>query len=405
MYSGTMRTYARQPRRVSDHHDSERQYKRIRMDDTGVIYEDVATVVEPTTPPRVVLTGTSSPISVKNAIFSSEAPRELTVSPPSSPPPRIVSPSLKSHKPAFSFLKRKRTDVESTTGPLSEVPPNSTNARKGFGPAKKMRLTQMQIDLGGELRRACKGCGMEYIPSNAEDAALHKKFHSMNIGGVDMGRGFAKDVTVVGSIGDGEVVAMVEAKSALGLRNKVRKVLEVVNRELGAVEVDESMLWGKVCDAVAANQKGAKGKRRGLRAAKTEGANEERFKAFLFLAGDKCTGLCLAERIHTASRVEDSKDREFLENEAGVAARSSSVMIEATGDPALLGISRIWTSKSHRRKGIASALMDCARANFFYGIEVPKDMVAFSQPSESGGKLAEGWFGDRSGWHVYAEGA
>ena len=78
-------------------------------------------------------------------------------------------------------------------------------------------------------------------------------------------------------------------------------------------------------------------------------------------------------------------------------------MTEISPDIALLGISRIWTSKSHRRKGIASALLDCARGNFFYGVEVPKEIVAFSQPTESGGYLAEGWFGEKTGWHVYSE--
>ena len=81
----------------------------------------------------------------------------------------------------------------------------------------------------------------------------------------------------------------------------------------------------------------------------------------------------------------------------------------------LLGISRIWVSKSHRRKGIATRLLDSARAHFFYGFRVPKKMVAFSQPTESGRQLAEKWFGavalekrtdgssEGDGWHVYAE--
>ena len=134
-------------------------------------------------------------------------------------------------------------------------------------------------------------------------------------------------------------------------------------------------------------------------------ATEDRYKAFLYIVGDKCVGFCLAERIHNASRVlspiKSSSSQPTISTPA--ASRSSSISISTERDAALLGISRIWTSKSHRRKGVSSALLDCARGNFFYGIEIPKEMVAFSQPSESGGQLADSWYGKKTGWHVYAE--
>ncbi|MCJ1404881.1 N-acetyltransferase O1 (Establishment of cohesion protein 1) [Xylographa trunciseda] len=402
---GTLKTYARQPRRILDYQDSENHRRTIRMDDTGIVHE-VSAPARDATPPVERDPTPSSPVSARNDLLSSDAPRQSTVTPPSSPPPRAISPSREIYKSAFSSHKRKRSSVSRNAAPsdaLAELPPSSTNARKGPPPAKKVRLTQMQIDLGGEIRRACKECGMDYIPSNAEDAALHKEFHSMNVGGVDMGRGFARDVTVVGRAGEGEVVAVVEAKSALGLRNKVKRVLGIVNKELGAVDLEEGILWGKMAVATTDNKQKRTEKRRGLRAGKEEEEKEERFKVFLYLAGDKCIGLCLAERIHNASRVLAPEEHDASEHNAGVGVKSSSISTEAARDAALLGISRIWTSKSHRRKGIASALMDCARGNFFYGIEVPKEMVAFSQPTDSGGQLAEDWFGEKSGWHVYAE--
>jgi len=36
-------------------------------------------------------------------------------------------------------------------------------------------------------------------------------------------------------------------------------------------------------------------------------------------------------------------------------------------------------------------------------VEVPKGMVAFSQPTESGARLAREWFGMQSGWSVYVD--
>jgi len=82
-------------------------------------------------------------------------------------------------------------------------------------------------------------------------------------------------------------------------------------------------------------------------------------------------------------------------------SKSSSISVSTTADIALLGISRVWVSKSHREQGLAIDLLDCARNNFFYGVEAPKDLVAFSQPTDSGGRLAERWFGSQAGWHVY----
>ena len=241
---------------------------------------------------------------------------------------------------------------------------------------------------------------MDFIPSNAEDAALHKEFHSMDLKGVDMGRGFVKEVKMVGRVEEGEVVVVVDGKCALGVRRRTQRVLEVVNKDLGAVDIEDGVLWGRGADVEAIKK--AKGKKSVLRTSTIgEEEREARFKVFLYLDGDRCVGLCLAERIRNASKVVAGSQVSEFETET--ATRSSAIVTEVGREPALLGISRIWTSKSHRRKGIASALLNCARGSFFYGIEVPKEMVAFSQPSESGGMLAESWFGKRSGWHVYTE--
>ena len=249
---------------------------------------------------------------------------------------------------------------------------------------------------------------MDYIPSNAEDAALHKEFHVMNLGGVVLGKAFVSDV-----IGSGRktldvssvrreagLVVVVDRRGSLAVRNKAKKVLDIVNRELSAAEIEDEMLW-RPGNITAVKKSGTRKKR--TAAPETADDREDRFKVFLYLLGDKCIGLCLAERISNAFKVVSPDQGPPPEKAALSPARSSSISTSPTRDPALLGISRIWTSKSHRRKGIAALLLDCARTNFFYGIEVPKEMVAFSQPTESGGRLAERWFAQAEGWHVYSE--
>ena len=242
---------------------------------------------------------------------------------------------------------------------------------------------------------------MDFIPSNAEDAALHKEFHSLNVKGVEMGKGFLKEVKIVGKAGENEVVVVVDGSAALAVRRKVKRVLEVVDKELGALEIEDEVLWGRY--GAGANGKKEKGKKATLRKSTIgDDEKEARFKVFLYLIADRCVGLCLAERIRNASKVVGVPETASSDREPG--ARSSAILAEEERHPALLGISRIWTSKLHRRKGIASGLLDCARGSFFYGIEMPRDMVAFSQPSESGGWLAQSWYGEKSGWLVYAEG-
>lgn len=340
----------------------------------------------------------SSPPVGDRALFSSDPPHEdesELSSVPSSPPP-LPSPLQAVRKPKFSFLKRKRSTADdgSAHEPLSDI---TANARKVPRLDRKI-LTQMQIDLGGEVRKACRICGMEYIPSVKEDSALHSKFCAMNVGGVDMGKQFLKDDTVkrlhsentIG--GEHEMVVTVDRKSSLAARNKTRKVLEVVNAELSSANMGDDQLWSACypTDRTSGKRKGDSDKydRRG-----------DRFKAFLYMVENRCVGFCLAEKIDQAFEVVGAVPEG--KGEVMTACRSSSTSISSTADVALLGISRIWTSKSQRGRGLATDLLDCARKNFFYGVAAPKNLVAFSQPTESGGRLAERWFEAKAGWHIY----
>ena len=349
--------------------------------------------------PASSVTAPSSPPAAESVLFSSDALQddsELSSAPSS--PPRLPSPIPTSRKPAFSFLKRKRPTLDecSASEPLSDITPN---ARKLPRLAKKP-MTQMQIDLGGQVRKTCRTCGMEYIPSVKEDAALHIRFCAMNVGGVDMGKAFVKDDTVKrirserAREDEREMVVSVDRKSSLAARNRTRKVLDVVNAELSATNIDDEHLWGMINPEQRVIE---------TRKCSCEGGDKkgERFKAFLYLVHDKCVGFCLAEKISSAFGVVDGSPTGEDGTEFITKSKSSSILVSTSADIALLGISRIWTSKTHRGKGLAMDLLECARNNFFYGVEAPKNLVAFSQPTESGGRLGERWFGAETGWHVY----
>ena len=68
-----------------------------------------------------------------------------------------------------------------------------------------------------------------------------------------------------------------------------------------------------------------------------------------------------------------------------------------------MGISRLFVSSSHRRLGIAQALLDAATATFVYGCPLDQRIgqVAFSQPTSMGQAVMKSWGGD--GVRVYEE--
>ena len=421
-----MKTYSRQRARIESGFDAERLRKRIRMGETGSAVEErlerygndeavqvqeaIISTDDPTPrargqvaaehPVSSSVSAPSSPPPADRILFSSDALQEdesELSSAPSSPPP-LPSPSPAKRKSAFSFLKRKRAtdDDGSTSEPLSDITPNARKVpRRG-----KKSLRQMKIDLGGEVRKSCRSCGMEFVPSVREDSTLHSKFCAMNVGGVDMGKTFLKDDSVkrlhsektTGS--EKEMVVVVDRKSSLAARNKTRRVLELVNDELSSADIRDDQLWGVLYPAekVVQTRKGKNDQvdRRG-----------DRFKAFLYMVQDRCVGFCLSEKISNAFQVVPSQTEN--EHKVTTTARSSSISISTRPDVALLGISRIWTSKTHRGQGLAIDLLNCAKSNFFYGVEAPKNLVAFSQPTDSGGRLAERWFKAKFGWHVYGE--
>lgn len=60
--------------------------------------------------------------------------------------------------------------------------------------------------------------------------------------------------------------------------------------------------------------------------------------------------------------------------------------------PVKCGVSRIWVSQNNRQKGVATALMECMRANFCYGYVLQLNEIALSSPSDSGKMFAKKYF-------------
>ncbi|KAI9682753.1 MAG: N-acetyltransferase O1 (Establishment of cohesion protein 1) [Trizodia sp. TS-e1964] len=399
---GTMKTYSRlSKRRFED--DAGADPKRQRFS----ISKDREKAMLGRASPSL---NTSSSPTRTSSIFSDPLAPQLS-SPLSSPPSALFSPIRDFDRPSTKHKKHRvrALGAAKRRAPLEPLNPNS--AEKAPAPKKSQGLTQLQIDLGGDVQKVCKSCGMEYVPSNLEDEKLHKKFHSINIGGVEIGRINLKRldssrVTLSNSkkVPRGKhdcLLIAIDRKSGLLERKLAINVLEVVNNELTAVDIDEEILWGTL---PASQPPLAASSKKGLPATKSKKVDiGPRFRVFLCIKGQKCVGLCLAERISRAYKVLESDAERDTTAGNTIASLGSSIAISEKPDPAILGISRIWTTKLHRGQGVAAKLLDCARENFIYGMVIPKGKVAFSQPSESGGKLAQSWFKDENEWHVYVD--
>lgn len=193
-------------------------------------------------------------------------------------------------------------------------------------------------------------------------------------------------------------VVVVDRKISPPARKVVQKVLATVNKELSAVDIDDAVLWSQRI----LNDKESGSEIRQSDSEKRNDHKSDRYKVFLHVKDGKCVGLCLAERITKAHRVKVEKKKKDT-GKGSTRATSSSISIEEGTVPAVVGVSRIWTSKSSRRIGIANNLLECVMSQFIYGMEISKDELAFSQPTESGGQLARAWYGEESGWLVYNE--
>lgn len=259
-------------------------------------------------------------------------------------------------------------------------------------------MVQMQLDLVGQHRKTCKACGMEYIPSNAEDMALHKKFHAMNFGGVDCTKAMVERLRQkeIWTGGEGSFIAVVGRRDALALRNKASDVVKVVNTELAAVPITDEELWSQI--KLSASTEGAEAD-----AVATASEQCDRYKVYIHIQGQKCVAACLAERIEEAYTVLAQDKTSEQPTQTLAEPQSSSISINTTADKVLLGISRIWVSSQFRKQGLARRLLDCTRSDFMYGLTVEKQLTAFSQPTESGGKLARKYFENEAGWHVYID--
>ncbi|AET38453.1 Eco1p Ecym_2754 [Eremothecium cymbalariae DBVPG len=242
-------------------------------------------------------------------------------------------------------------------------------------PKKSARMLQSKLILPSAPAVAlhkCSGCHMTYSLNSPLDTLEHKKYHDLHLNGKKWLQSWGTIVSkftidkftppsTSSSEGSKSGSSKWENEERIvvitpGRQAEVKPMLglmKIINDELTAPH-DENSFWSE------------------------QGLDSEG-RAFVYVKRGRAVGAITVEYLnegHNRGRWMRLESRKIVPN---VVPRVK------------LGISRIWVCKKQRGTGIATRLLDCARKHSILGMEVAKWEMAWSQPSESGGRLAKNY--------------
>lgn len=230
-----------------------------------------------------------------------------------------------------------------------------------MSPAKK-KSKQTILDFGQKNigYKHCKDCGMMYNLNDEQDYEIHKSYHRQKETILKF-NGWKSEKVVKDYAIEGRCIVIesnIDNKIAL---KKANDVLKYVDTQLGIL--NSSQLSIDLEQSI-------------------DNTEMDHYKYYLYISGTKIIGFCLTETITKAHKIQIGSDSECV-------SYDQTQTIDA-----MCGISRIWVEPSQRRKGIATKLIDCVRANFIYYQILKKNQIAFSDPTEAGRNLAKNYFGN-----------
>ncbi|PLW31102.1 hypothetical protein PCASD_13517 [Puccinia coronata f. sp. avenae] len=344
----------------------------------------------------------------------------------------VVIPKTESSKP------HKTADIRnffaSTTAPR-RVPSLSSPASSPTTITEKKKksvkdntskrpMAQLMLDLSNRpTTQMCQECGMSFVIGVEEDMSLHKKHHRRVVDGVEWPMSTMEEsegtcrVVWRSSWSEMEEEKIVKVNleprqlKRSGYKAKVEQILEMVNRSLDAQDLTADQLASSVLylylgkHSSSDNSKLPRSKKRRLNSSsggfgKPDDKKEEKKKKKKKVV---VKAMCVAARIEQGYQIVRGPDSAAGEEQLddGELLRFGETTCELFCSPkpeaALVGIHRIWSSPPSRRMGYARRLLDAVADTFIYGMPIMglkarREAVAFSQPSESGMRLAADWF-------------
>ncbi|CCE66093.1 hypothetical protein TPHA_0O01240 [Tetrapisispora phaffii CBS 4417] len=219
----------------------------------------------------------------------------------------------------------------------------------------------------------CEKCGMLYSINSIPDIDSHKTYHTMHLSGHKWAKTWGSYIegpklidqkitppTSSSTSNDSTYTSDLQSKNeyVVVVRPQFPKevkaaseLMSVVNDELNAPH-NENDFWATV---------------------------DGKGKLFLYIKDDRAVGAISVEPI-------DSTRSRWMVYE-------NKSIIDHIRPHFKVGISRIWVCKEHRSQGIAVKLLEAARTNMNPSRTMQRWELAWSQPTESGGKLASKYNG------------
>lgn len=179
-------------------------------------------------------------------------------------------------------------------------------------PTAKLNVSQATLDFGQNTLSNCPECGMVFDKTSVDDKTLHNSFHS-SIYSLNPSKYINAGILI--KISENIVCYSVCDNSKSSLEEKLNGLISRVNSEMAAVDFAIEDLKEKAFDC----------------------------KIFLFIEKNECIGLLIAETLQPLTH----KISGILNKEISEEQPTASV-----------GIVRIWSHSNHRRKAIASKLLN-----------------------------------------------
>ncbi|CCF57428.1 hypothetical protein KAFR_0C04380 [Kazachstania africana CBS 2517] len=214
---------------------------------------------------------------------------------------------------------------------------------------RSTKYTQAHLNLCSKTSKLtkCPKCEMTYSTFTTYDTLTHRKYHDLHLKGKKWNSNWGKIVWT--SAKSNERIVMIRPSNNAEVKATL-EIMDIVNEELNAPH-DENYFWS--------DEK------------KLDG------KAFLYIKNDRAVGVVIIEGLQ---RQNEARGRWMIYDTREIVPNVFPEFV--------YGISRIWVCKNQRLNGIAFKLLELSRENLIYGRVIDKHLIAWSQPTDDGGKLA-----------------
>ena len=258
---------------------------------------------------------------------------------------------------------------------------------------KKSKAQQLYLDFGQASfgkRSICSICNTLIVHGLEEDESQHEKVCKEYKYGVSFHIKLVRIVSDFSKLGlsssmfreddkDNGYIVEIRPSDSLTLRRKVLDVKRIVDQELGfAILGSASTSSSK--DDTTSNQD--------IFESTELGKTFDQKTVYLYIVNKRVVGFCSVHVITKAYELLDINSQ-HQNVDSSQSTRNKAYTRSNTPTKAIIGVHQLWCHKSHRKKSIASKLVDAARSKLVFGMYVPHNLVAFSSPTMDGAIFAK----------------